>query len=306
MKRKLLLICTLLCANVLFAQDFWVDSLKYRVTSWTQPEVKVYDANDSITTVNIPATVTYNGINYSVTSIGDYAFDHSWNLTSVTVPNTVTSIGERAFQSCSNLSSVNFFNSSLNYIGAGAFASCSSLSSINIPNSVTCIGSVAFAGCGSLTSIDIPNSVVSIEGQAFQYCRSLTSVTLPQNATISNSAFENTGSTISIDNIIYKSDYIPLTIVGNYTFNNTGIFLTFYLNGISYNNHEGNENLMVYWFEENISNNVIIPSNINFNENVYSITSIDSYAFSNCSILTSITIPNSITSIGEEAFLYCI
>ena len=79
---------------MLLAQTrFWVDSLQYEVTSTNPAKVEVYDANDSITTVNIPATVTYNGINYSVTSIGALAFSFCSSLTSVTIPNSVTSIG---------------------------------------------------------------------------------------------------------------------------------------------------------------------------------------------------------------------
>ena len=66
MKRLLLFISTLLCANVLMAQTwFSIDSLKYHVTSTNPAEVKVNDANYSITTANIPAVVTYNETNYS-------------------------------------------------------------------------------------------------------------------------------------------------------------------------------------------------------------------------------------------------
>lgn len=66
MKRIIFAICTILCANVLFAQTtFWIDSLQYEVTSTNPAEVKVNDANYSITTANIPAVVTYNETNYS-------------------------------------------------------------------------------------------------------------------------------------------------------------------------------------------------------------------------------------------------
>ena len=80
MKKILTLICTLLCANVLLAQTFWVDSLQYQViytpTTSTQlvHTVMVYDANSSITTANIPATVSYDYNTYSVIRIGVSAF----------------------------------------------------------------------------------------------------------------------------------------------------------------------------------------------------------------------------------------
>ena len=186
MKKILLFLCTMLCANLLLAQTsfadeeaetstgirrttFWIDSLRYRITSTNPAEVEVNVANALITIANIPTTVSYEGINYSVTAIGDYAFYGCSSLTSITIPNSVTSIGECAFESCDGLISVDIPNS-VTSIGDDAFYSCSSLTSIDIPNSVTSIGSYTFRGCSSLTSIDIPSSVTSIGNGAFCDC----------------------------------------------------------------------------------------------------------------------------------------
>ena len=174
MKKILTLICTLLCANVLMSQTrFWIDSLRYEITSTNPAKVEVHDANASITTANIPETVTYQGTTYSVTSIGDDAFynplSNCSSLTSVTIPNSVTSIGNSAFEGCCSLTSVTIPNS-VTSIGNSAFNDCDSLTSVTIPNSVTSIGDAAFEGCSSLTSVTIPNSVTSIGNWAFNHC----------------------------------------------------------------------------------------------------------------------------------------
>ena len=96
--------------------------------------------------VVILSSITVQGKEYTVASIGSYAFYECKGLTSITIPNSVTSIGREAFSNCSGLTS------------------------ITIPNSVTSIGSRAFANCSSLTSITIPNSVTSIGESAFAYC----------------------------------------------------------------------------------------------------------------------------------------
>ena len=153
---------------------------------------------------------------------------------------------------------------SVTSIGDGAFSNCRSLTSITIPSGVTSISSAAFYDCSNLTSITIPNGVTSIGYSAFSYCGRLARITLPSSVTsISSGAFSETG--------IWKN-----TRYGNVVYADK--WAVGY-NGETYGDYG--------------------PSKLNLNQNTIGIG--DS-AFSNCSNLTSITIPNSVTSIGDSAF----
>ena len=137
--------------------------------------------------VNIPSSA--NG--YKVIGIGDYAFGHCKNLTSVTIPNSVTYIKYAVFLDCTSLTSITIPNS-VTSIGRAAFAGCSDLNSIVIPDGVTSIGQLVFAECRGLTSVTIPSSVTSIGELAFQNCVGLTSITIPNSVkSIRECAFQN-------------------------------------------------------------------------------------------------------------------
>ncbi len=134
------------------------DALKYTITDEDKKQVEVSNCNTLEETLNIPATTTINGINYSVTSIGNYAFWECSNLQSVTIPNSVTSIGIGAFYSCSNLQSVNIPNS-VTGIGNNAFENCSSLQSVTI-NGNPKIWDSAFVGTPATVTMNLTASPI--------------------------------------------------------------------------------------------------------------------------------------------------
>ena len=179
----------LLCIVTMQAEVVLINGIKYNINESTgTAEVKSKPGGYTGDIV-IPETVTYEGITYSVTSIGDLAFRQCTSLTSITIPSSVTNIGDGAFYGCENLTSITIPNS-VTSIGSGAFDGCSGLTSITIPNNVTSIGYHAFYGCSGLTSITIPNSVKSIENETFSGCTRLETLVIGRSVeTIGKSAF---------------------------------------------------------------------------------------------------------------------
>ena len=119
MKKIVLLLCTLICANVLMAQTrFTINSITYEVIIENLVEIHAY--NDSASVYVIPSTVTYQGTSYNVTRIGHSAFYNKTGLTSVIIPNSINIIEHFAFEGCTRLTSVNIPNS-VWYIGQDAF-----------------------------------------------------------------------------------------------------------------------------------------------------------------------------------------
>ena len=218
LQKLLFTIAYLLCSIGVYAHDFKVDGIYYNILSSTEVEVSYrgsssdsYD-NEYKGSVVIPASITYNGTTYSVTSIGNYAFSGCTGLTSITIPNSVTSIGNYAFYDCTGLTQVTIPNS-VTSIGGGAFYHCKGLTEVTIPNSVTSIGYSAFAYCKGLTSVIIPNSVTLIDNDTFCNCTGLTSITIPNSVTsIGGVAFSYcTGLTeVTIPNSV--------TSIGTYAF----------------------------------------------------------------------------------------
>ena len=188
--RNYFLLLTLLCFSLSArAHDAEVDGIFYNLDAANKTATVTfkgdnYDSYDNEYSgdVEIPETVTYNGITYSVTTLGDDCFAGCSSLTSITIPNSVTSLGDYCFYKCSRLTSLTIPNS-VTTLEQGCFFGCSSLTSITIPNSVTSLGEWCFFGCSSLTSITIPNSVTSLEDYCFSYCSSLTSITIPNSVT---------------------------------------------------------------------------------------------------------------------------
>ena len=222
----------------------------------------------------------------------------------VVIPSTVTSIGFSAFRDCESMVSV-VIPDSVTFIASSAFYHCSKLTSVTLSNSLTFINDYSFAYCESLTSITIPNSVTSINPRAFAGCENLTSVTIPDSVTsIDLEAFIGCGLT----NITIPDS---VTSIGDRAF--TGcpgladeagcIVVRNVLHGYASSSSDvviPNSSatfLTGGLFAERLNlTSVVIPN---------SVTSIGEKAFSNCSNLKSVVIPDSVTFIGPSAFWGC-
>ena len=140
-----------LCTTVAIAHDFEVDGICYNITGATDRTVEVTSGKYTGSVV-VPESVDYDGSVYSVTAIGNKAFEYCYDLTDITIPNSITAIREYAFNDCYGLTEVNIPNS-VTAIGHNAFSICSSLTNVTIGNSVTAIGDYALAYCNSLKNV---------------------------------------------------------------------------------------------------------------------------------------------------------
>ena len=284
--RLLLLASAIATSLSAAAYDFESAGIYYNITGNNTVEVTYSDLdhNSYSGSISVPETVTNNGTEYSVTKIGEYAFQRS-AVTSVSMPESITSIGQYACNECGSLETVvlptnlddfsgwcifrrcrNLKNiaipENVTEIPNGTFENCLSLAAITIPQGVGEIGSNAFYGCSSLTSIEIPEGVEYLYEQVFYGCTALESVKLPQNLfQIGKNCFSNCGA---LSDISLPSS---IEIIA-----------------------EG-----AFQYCQNITT-IVLPDGV---------ASIPESCFDGCSSLESVTIPEGVTTIGKNAFFGC-
>ena len=239
--------------------------------------------------LTIPASLTFQSTTIPVIGIESVSFkgqpsEGNIYLKSVVVGANVTTIRENAFKNIINLSSV------------------------TLPNSLTTIGATAFQGCTALTSVDIPASVTSIGNNAFDCGNTLdvyVNWMVPVDFPSGTDPFPNRrveghvlhapfGVSSSYSNHSYWGTFESVQSPATYTASN----------GIIYDWVEDGTNLaVVSWTGWTSEVGVLVESPLVIGDHTFTVTEIADNAFSECPYLNSITIPSSVTKIGEHAFV---
>ncbi len=287
MKRILVLCFAAMLAGQVWADtSFTVSGFTYKVTDAEKHEVTFSRYRGSNSYIKIPATVTYDDITYTVTTIGPGAI-FSTDLIKLTIAEGVTTIDNDACSNCPNLKIVTIPNT-VTSIGSNAFWVCSSLETVTIGNGVTSIGEHAFGDCTSLTEISIPNGVTSIGERAFSDCKNLESITIGSSVkSIGEDAFYGC-------NKLVKAEYASIESLCQIVFDDS------YGGGYSHpflQSYMNNYHQTLHLF--------INGSEVRTLEIPNSVTSINAKTFYGCNGLLSVKIPGTVTSIGYSAFMDC-
>lgn len=327
--------------GLMFSFDDWTRT--YDVISYTgnATSVEIPSVYEGYPVTNIGdaafegcSNLTSVTIGSGVTFIGEYAFKDCSSLTSLTIPDSVMSIGKGAFSGCSSLASILVAEGNETYhsqgnclietasktlilgcnnstipndgsvtsIGAKAFSGCKELKNVTIPDGVTSIGAAAFLDCRSLTNITIPNGVAVIDRATFSGCSSLMSLTIPDGVTrIGEDAFSGCAKLVEIIN------HSSLILTTGSSYNG---YVAYYAKEIHnetskivnvedylFYSYDNIHYLLDYVGEETA---LVLPAS--YNDQNYEIYR---RAFADYSGMTSVTIPDSVTSIGPEAFEGC-
>ena len=237
----------------------------------------------SIESFTTPEKVTYDNIEYDVTTIRDYALISNSNLKTLTITPNITSLGISCFSNCDKLETVTIIGTPK--IKRCAFEGCKALKNVTLDANMAELGEKMFSCCESLKTITLPPELTLINCGAFSECTSLSSISIPESVeTIDNFAFSGCTAlkAIKLPNKLQKLE--------NYAFQNCSL-----LKNISI--PEKVEAISTGVFKECTALNNVTLNN--------GLKTIGESVFEGCSALTSITIPKSVETISKGAFIDC-
>lgn len=314
--------------------------LTYTLNADHTATVANYYNNTPDGVIDIPDTVTKDNIDYTVTAIGDSAFESfptPTNVSSVFIPATVRSIGDSAFSYCNALTTVTFAEGSqlksiglaafygteqlypkfkeikipdsVDTIGSGAFFYCQNLERITLPSALQTLSSVTFYGCAALSEVTFPASLKTIESSVFDGCRNLSEVKLPASLTaIQSSVFHRCsaktvfydGSLEQWNHITADNDVLGYSCPSLVMDDYTAQFIPVEDDPDHPFPGPPPKTVTITKYTGTEST-VILPSTISS----WPVTKVGEDALKDNTTITSVTIPDSVTEIGANAFADC-
>ena len=280
---------------------------------------------ESLKEVSIPMNVTSIGrgafsgcsgmtrfghhTNCAITEIAELQLYGCSSLNYGYVPRTVTTIGKNAFANCTNMSQLNIYEG-LQEIGESAFSGCTNLSSVTIPNSVTTIGMKAFDGSG-LVNVTIgsesKSSLSTVKSKAFANCTKLKEV----NCLAKNVVNYTASDAFSGSSVASATLKVPFGYTANYKsktpwsgFGNI-IEKTYYADGMYYLLEFDELTASVGINPNQYKGDLTIPEGVTYGDRDFVVTGIGWRAFADNTELSTVVIPKTVTTIGDEAFANC-
>ncbi len=251
-----------------------------------------------------------------LTKIGDYAFAGCSGLTHLALPENLTEVGKYTFYQCSGLKEISL-PFGVTSIGSYAFSGCSGLKEFAFPPKASSIESFTFAGCTSMEQVTITQGITEIGAGAFQNCRNLTHIIVPDSVTTMNAAvFSGCSSleSLTLPFVGYSGSELTASekSLFGYVFGMAGytgsVATKQYYTGSSYKTYYipaslkdvtitgGNKLLYGTFYGCSGLNRITLPETI---------TGIGQNAFYQCTALSEITIPKNVTSLEAYAFAGC-
>lgn len=304
---KILLSCLCVMLTICgYAEKIYVDGICYDISSSNKNASVEGNYPDRYAgDIVIPATFMYNGQEYTVTSVGNGAFNFCKQLTSIVLPNTITEIKKGAFSYCEGLTSFELPNS-VSKIGTGVFSACESLDKIIVSpdnnyfkyenqmllsKDGTELIQVLYKKKGELS---IPNTVKTVYANALNWCQNITSIEIPESVeTIQPGAFSQTFGVSSVvvnkGNKNYKVENDNLLTYDGETL----MYVPYSISTLTIPNSVKKIESYAVYNNIRIKNEIIIPDNV---------VEIGNYAFEDCVNVPSVTLGKGLKKIYRGAF----
>lgn len=315
-----LIVCPLFMCMIslnALAHDFIYNNITYTVIDenaktcmtkeGTYVNKKWEPGNYVVGSLILPSHPKDGEIEYRLTEIGSHSFFGCSELENITIPNSVTSLKTSAFRKCSKIKSFDI-PSSVTHLGTLVFADCDSLETLVIPNTVTNIGNALFSQSVGLKSVVLPEGLTTIPKETFYYCSNLQEVNIPMSVTsigfrcfygcdnLKYIMLPPSVSEVGVNGIGLQTKCVyPSSITQNMSADNCFSYpVDNYVieNGAIYNLNRDT----LFFALPNVSGDIVIPETVK---------TLGSNAFSYCNKITGVKIPMSVTSIGDECFYGC-